>query len=323
MTKIVPVIDPRPPSRNAERGYDSDESSKLFDDGMDGDSDGNDDAFGTSAKSFKKGKSAKSKKSAASKVLRQRNEIRAKVVKDVMDKIMPDIGAYDVDGTTQARKESEAGAFFVRWMKFIGLLELDLHDAVLTGSIRRVRGSIRKLKSGKNPQPELINQYDENGYTPLSLGVKVNDTEIVEALLDAGAIPDLVDEVSGRTPLFFSIQLGNHAMTALLISHGASVNMPDFKCITPLMVAASLNDAHHCEILTQHFAEPDIQDENGWTALHYATMANAISCVGFLVEIGADKNIKDINKRKPIHFAKFKEYGEIISILAGKGGTLA
>lgn len=329
MAKIAPMPETNSP-RAGGNGYESDESSNLFEDDGGADSGDERDGYRSGEEEVeevvnikhRKGK-GRNKREPVSSLLKKRNEIRAMVVKDVLEKIMPDIGAYDVDGTTQARKENEAGTYIIRWLKFLGLMEMDLHDAVLTGSIHRVRGSIRKLTTGKNPQPALINQYDQNGYTPLSLAVKVNDAEIVSALLEAGAQPDLVDEVSGRTPIFFSIQLHSPGISEQLVRSGASVNMPDFKCITPLMVAAAMKDLTHCRLLVANYAELDAQDENGWTALHYGVMSNAVKCVAFLLAEGADRSIRDLHKRRPVHIAKFKQYGECEALLDSRNRQLA
>eukprot|EP01039_Chlorochromonas_danica_P001790 gene1791-1956_t len=296
-----------PKVEEEQKAYESDESSELFE------NDNEDDlsSLGTTSK-----RSRKKAKPIVSKLIQQRNEIRAKAVKEVMEKVMPDLGQYDIDGMTNIRKESDAGAMFIAWLKFLGCLDMDIHDAVLSGTLYKVRGSIQKYVLGPEGNPNLINQYNENGYTPLSLAVKIDNEEIVECLLDHHAEPDIIDESSGRTPLFFSVQVGNHSITKLLLRHHASVNMPDFKCITPLMIAASLNDVKHCEILCTKFAELDIQDENGWTALHYGAMTNAVAAVRFLVEQGANKNLRDRNKRKPLHLAKFKNFGECIAVLA-------
>lgn len=228
--KVVPKIGGSSVAATVvEAGYDSDESSKLFDDG-----------------SPDSPASSKSRRKPVSKLVQQRNEIRAKVVKDVMDLVMPDIGSFDVDGSTQRRKENDAGAIVVRWLKFLGIIDMDLHDAVLTGSINKVRGSLRKIRE---TEPALVNQYDENGYTALSLAVKINNSDITECLLESGAQPDMVDEVSGRTPLFFSVHQHNHSISNLLIRNGASVNMTDFKSISPLMIATGSDDLKHVELL--------------------------------------------------------------------------
>lgn len=304
--KVAPVND-SPRKVVSGETHDSDESSGI----ISLDSDDPDRPISPSSRS-----SRKSKKKPVSKLIQQRNEVKAKVVKEVLDLVLPDIGAYDIDGTSRVRKESETGKFIVKWCKYIGCMDLDLHDSVLSGSVYKVRGTIKKLKKDFEDYKDQLNQYDDDGFTPLSLAAKINNPEIVEELLDAGAIPDMVDEVSGRTPLFYSVLQKNHGISQLLLDNGANPNMPDFKCISPLMIAVSKNDVRHCQMLLRRNAELDVQDENGWTALHYGVMANALDCMQYLITEGADKNIKDMNKRKALHLAKYLQHGNCIALLS-------
>lgn len=256
-----------------------------------------------------------------SKFVRRRNELKDRVMKEVLDKVMPDIGAYNIDAANDAEKKKNRlmiKMIFIKFFKFIGLLELDLHDAVLSGSLYQLKATLRKQMNGKNAKPESINEYDDNGCTPLSLAVKIKSEEFVSYLLEYNAQPDYIDEFSGRTPLFFSVLNGTHEITVMLIRSGANANTADFKCVTPLMIAASQNDVLHVKLLCKAYADVDIQDENGWSALHYASYGHAPEAMEVLLEEGAARDIRDINKRKPIHIAKFVGNGRCIALLSGK-----
>lgn len=205
-----------------------------------------------------------------SKFIQARNKLRDDVLNDVMATIMPDIGAYDIDGMA-AKNITESGQC-VKILKFLGILNLDLHDAVLSGSAKHVKYSIKKFTNVKNKKyydPSLINQYDLQGRTPLSLAVKIKKFEIVEILLDHDALPDIIDETTGRTPLMFSIIQNTMKITNLLIGYKASVHMPDFHFITPLMLAASTKDLDHMKLLCKNLVEVDAQDDNVSYLLYY------------------------------------------------------
>jgi ankyrin repeat protein len=116
---------------------------------------------------------------------------------------------------------------------------------------------------------------------------------------------------------------GTHSITRALMNHGASNSMPDFNCITPLMLACANNDVVHCKILCSKIIEIDAQDENGWTALHYCAFANAAKCTTFLINEGANRNIKDGNNRKPLHVARFKQSGDVEALLEDMKSKLA
>eukprot|EP01038_Epipyxis_sp_PR26KG_P011802 gene11802-15792_t len=249
------------------------------------------------------------------------NEIKAKVLKEVMDSVLPDAGAYDTNGMVKSRATSEGG-YFTKVLKQLGILEIDLHESVLGGSLNQVQKTIKRIITGKKANPSLINQYDEQGRTPLSMAVKAKLVAIVECLLQNGALPDICDELTGSTPLMFSVLQGSLDISRTLISFGASVDQSDFRCVTPLMLAAVNNDAHHCKLLCTKLADVDLQDTNGWTALHYCAMNNSTKALSYLLQEGASKYIKDANKRKALDIAKFKQHGNCVAIISEWKGKL-
>lgn len=254
-----------------------------------------------------------------------KEELKEQIMQEVMEKILPDIGNYNENGYVAPKKESNKRKYveiFVRLMKFVGLMTLDLHEAVLSGSLKHVQAAIRNISMGKDSHPEWVNQYNTEGVTPLSIAVKTNNVDITGLLLEHNAAPDYVDESSGRTPIFYSILNGNHKITKMLLSCGASVNMVDFQCLSPLMLAASKNDVLHVKMLCAVHAEVDLQDDQGWTALHHAAANNAPDCMAVLISEGADKRVRDLNRRRPLHIAKFKNFGKCVAVLSNKSSLL-
>lgn len=257
----------------------------------------------------------------SSRFLRQRDELRESIINDVFEKIMPDIKGYKFDDDA-AKKQKVRYERFTKLLKYFACIELDLHDAVLSGNLYHVRKSVRKITQGTHPQPELLNQFDQTGCTPLSLATKINHGSIVLFLLESGASPDYIDEGTGRTPLFYSILNKNYEISNFLLSAGANADTVDFQCISPLMIAAAQNDVQHCTTLCQCNVDLDVQDEHGWTALHHAAANNAPDAIFFLLEEGANRDFRDRNKRKAVHIAKFKKHGECEYQLNSKPRTI-
>ncbi len=254
-------------------------------------------------------------------LLIQRNEMKERIVAEVLEKILPTEDDYDEDGRNTEptkKKTNQNYERMIRWMKIIGCLEMDLHDAVLSGSHLQVRKTLLQLTKGKDSNPEIINAYDQHGCTPLSYAVKIKSPDCLEALLDFDAMVDFIDEKTGRTPLFYSVNNGTHQMSVMLLKRGSNPNAVDFQCVSPLMIAASRNDAKHVRMLCSVLADVDIQDENGWTALHYAAFMDAPDAINALLAEGASRLIKDRNKRKPLHIARFKKHGNCIASLEAK-----
>jgi ankyrin repeat protein len=68
-----------------------------------------------------------------------------------------------------------------------------------------------------------LDEQDAHGATALALATQMGFEEAVEALLAAGADPNLADE-SGMTPLEVAEEHGAHDTAALLLRHGGKPN---------------------------------------------------------------------------------------------------
>lgn len=171
-----------------------------------------------------------------------RNELKAKIIKEVMDEILPDIGAYDIDGTVE--KQRIPKGLIIDYLKYFGLYPLSIHETVMNGDFHHLEKFIKRIMTKVEPEknknifgcqkkdfynPLLINQYDEKGRTALSLAVKIKNEEMVDMLIANKAIPDLYDETTGRTPIFFSVLNKSYGISRQLLQSGASVNMCDFQ----------------------------------------------------------------------------------------------
>lgn len=246
-------------------------------------------------------------------------QLRDQIVQEVLDKVLPTLG--DCGDSEKVFRPMDS--FHIRWLRLIGCLSLNLHDAILSGSIEEVERTLKKLCKGPFATPELINEYNQAGMTPLSVAAKLNDLDICAELVDYHAIIECVDEGTGRTPLFHAVQNRNHDLIFLLLKYNANANVGDMQCMTPLMLASSTDDYKTVRMLCKANADVDLQDECGWTAVHYAVYGNAVKSLAILLHEGADREIRDINGKKALTFATFRDYDQCISLLCKKHVPLA
>jgi ankyrin repeat protein len=249
-----------------------------------------------------------------------RQDLKDSIMKMVMDEVLPDIGSYDLDNAMTKKRSTNLQGPCNQILKFFGCLDLTLHETILTGYEQDVEKKVTKIcdecyKLNTKPDSYLNEVDHELNQSPLSMAVKTKNDVMVAILLNHNVITDCPDMDTGRYPLMFSILNGTHNISAALLAKGASVNVCDFKSVTPLMLAALRNDVRHCGMLCAKLSDVDAQDQNGWTPLHYAAYGNATKSAHYLVQEGASRTIKDRNKRKALNIARHMGFGETVAVL--------
>jgi hypothetical protein len=132
----------------------------------DGSSDDEDDASIQSAVSSSIGDAVGVKTEAKLDDTPKEETLKDRVIREVLEEVMPDIGAFDIDGTVEERATPSKGRC-IRCLKVFGLIDLEIHEAVLSGSLYHVQRSVNKIKFKKNKSGvvdiNMINQYDDGG----------------------------------------------------------------------------------------------------------------------------------------------------------------
>ncbi|KAH9093214.1 hypothetical protein Ae201684P_008873 [Aphanomyces euteiches] len=100
------------------------------------------------------------------------------------------------------------------------LLRKSIFTAAQDGDIDHVR-SFFECRKAHLP----LDFADDFGYTALHYACQWNRVDVVQYLLSRGANPDCTD--CGATPLHRASYRGSTESVALLLKHGASVNMID------------------------------------------------------------------------------------------------
>ena len=95
---------------------------------------------------------------------------------------------------------------------------LPIHIASAAGHAKIVELLIRR-------KPATLAAKDRSGATPLLLALANRRSAAVAALLDSGADPNVVNELSGRTALSLAAERGSPELLSLL-RHGADVEAP-------------------------------------------------------------------------------------------------
>jgi ankyrin repeat protein len=158
---------------------------------------------------------------------------------------------------------------------------LTLHEACAAGEFERVE---RLLAA----EPDTVNTFSPDGWTPLHLAAFFGYPKIVELLLahDADVIAHSRNP-TGNTPLHAALA-SNHAFVAgLLLGAGGDVNAPDGKGWRPLHIAAANNNLDAMASLVAQGADVVASNREGQTALSLAQEKNHREAAALLRRHGA------------------------------------
>ncbi|MDF3078579.1 MAG: hypothetical protein K0S09_2468 [Sphingobacteriaceae bacterium] len=155
--------------------------------------------------------------------------------------------------------------------------EPDIHEASAAGKFDSVANIIYN-------QPELINTYSDDGFTPLGLACYFEHEEIARYLL----------------------------------LKGADVNLPSNNGfnVFPLHSAVAANNTDITKILLEAGAEVNVAQASGTTPLHSAAQNGNIEILINLLEAGANVNARMEGGKLPADMASEKGFHDIARILA-------
>jgi uncharacterized protein len=155
-------------------------------------------------------------------------------------------------------------------------VELDVFTASMAGQTDRVLEFIAE-------DPELLNAYSQDGWTPLHLACFFGQSEVAEALLAKGA--DV------------------HAQ-----SHNPMENMP-------LHAATAVRNKDAVRALLEHGADVNARQHGGWTALHAAAQNGDVETARLLIAAGADVAARAENQQNAMDLALTKGHQAMVDLL--------
>jgi len=147
-------------------------------------------------------------------------------------------------------------------------------------------------------QVDLPNKW---GRTALHYAASKHRVNCLKILIKNGADPNKQD-VDHQTALYHAVAASTRPQqedkaldtVAVLISGGASSNIPDKSGITPLHVAAELGNTQICvHLMEDGRAQVNAIDQHGATPLHYAVHQSRWHVAEVLLTFGACSNVQD------------------------------
>lgn len=159
----------------------------------------------------------------------------------------------------------------------------------------------------------MVNVSNDWGETPLLKAVCSGCLETVELLLKFGAKTDMTD-LQGYNALIYSAQIGNVAVTDVLIQFGACVNHGT-KTL-PLHQAVAYGHVKTAEALLNYGARQTIRDLHGWLPIEIATHTDQAEAIDCLIMRGASQEDIDMAVTASARYNAIKS----MQVLLARGG---
>lgn len=169
-----------------------------------------------------------------------------------------------------------------------------LHHIVRTGS-----SDLLSLLLAR--QDLQVNITTASGDTALNWAALEGKTRAVEALLDRGACPHVVNRTL-HSALFFAAQQGHDEIVSILLSQpGVDIDSTSSSGETPLMQAAMNGHESTVRLLLADGANVNVQDHLGRSLLSVAAESGQPAMVKFLLELdGVNPDHKNQNGETPL-----------------------
>lgn len=162
------------------------------------------------------------------------------------------------------------------------------------------------------------------GLNPIPKALKLN---VVRAMLDAGADPNMRDPNSGATLLHYATLYDKPQLVVLLLAHKANVNAridargPETGA-TPLLYAVVQNELPLTKLLIARGADVRLTYRSGRTPLHIAAKGGMTDVARFLLQNGADANARDSAGSSPLDEAVWGGFPDVTCLLLESGARI-
>ncbi|MDC7220918.1 MAG: ankyrin repeat domain-containing protein [Spirochaetales bacterium] len=192
-----------------------------------------------------------------------------------------------------------------------------------------------------------VEVFESQGLSPLALAVGACRFEAADLLLEKGAnlygpIPEaepivqsiyeskinlreglrILDVGAPAYPLFSGIEKGEFSFVRTVLLQGMNPNLPDSQGVTPLMLAASLEEPYMTELLVDMGADLNVQSKEGLSSLAIALYLGRERNTEHLLKGGADVNSGRILTDSPLYYGLIGGEGRLVAELVNEGATV-
>lgn len=141
---------------------------------------------------------------------------------------------------------------------------LDIFEAAAVGHTDRVMEILRR-------EPEMVNHYADDGFTPLGLASFFCRGTVARLLIESGANVNAASKNEQQvTPLHSAVSRRQTMIAEALLAKGANPNAKQQAGVTPLHQAAHNGHAEMVKLLLAHGADTHARTDDGRSPLAMA-----------------------------------------------------
>lgn len=191
----------------------------------------------------------------------------------------------------------------------------EIHEAINDSNFVVVKSLLKE-------NPNLLEDKDDAGMSPLNLTAYTGQLETLKYLINKGA-DIFAGDNEGSMALHNAAAGGRFEIVKFLVNEkGVDVNILDNNEVTAVHFAAGRNFQDIVEFLVQKGACVNCPSNIGSIPLHDAMFSDNIEIVKLLIKKGADTNASNNWDIKPIHLAANRGNIEIMKLLMENGANI-
>ncbi|KRY77410.1 Ankyrin repeat domain-containing protein 50 [Trichinella pseudospiralis] len=163
---------------------------------------------------------------------------------------------------------------------------------------------------------------DHSGWMPIHYAASEGHAAACSLLCEHNLDTVNATDKEGRHPLLLAVEEGHADVVDVLLQCGAVVTAPALDGRTALHAASGRGSADLCRVLLQAGALVDAVDVDGRTSLYYAALAGQVGCISTLLQYNADVDVVDTQGRSPLHVAAWVGDEYTVQLLLESGALV-
>lgn len=160
---------------------------------------------------------------------------------------------------------------------------------------------------------------NKEGETCLHTASNLGDSNLVSFLCSQPNINIDQQDLDGNSALHIACIQGHLECAKTLVESGATLDLPNSVCATPLHLSLSAKHSHIAMYLLHASADSDVQDWDGDSPLHFAARQGLLNAVQTLCAFGSNVDVTNKQGQTPLHLAALHGHVEVVRALCLSG----